>query len=83
MSVTTPETGFVGFEKCDCFAVLQPQAARLSVRLRLFQADQLATAAAGQRRVRIAMASACPTADEWARAARRLAAAAKARAAPV
>jgi DDE family transposase len=35
------------------------------------------------RRVRIAMASACPTADEWARAARRLNNAAKARAAPV
>ena len=35
------------------------------------------------RRVRIAMASACPTADEWAQAACRLAAAAKARAAPV
>jgi hypothetical protein len=35
------------------------------------------------RRVRIAMASACPTADEWAGAARRLAGAAKARAAPV
>jgi Transposase DDE domain group 1 len=35
------------------------------------------------RRIRIAMASACPTADEWAGAARRLADAAKARAAPV
>ena len=35
------------------------------------------------RRVRIAMASACPAADEWAGAARRLAAAAKARASPV
>src|SRR5260370_41880726 len=35
------------------------------------------------RRVRIAMASACPAADAWARAARRLAAAAKARASPL
>jgi DDE family transposase len=35
------------------------------------------------RRVRIAMASACPAADEWARAARRLNSAAKARASPV
>jgi Transposase DDE domain group 1 len=35
------------------------------------------------RRVRIAMASACPAADEWAGAARRLATAAKARASPV
>jgi hypothetical protein len=35
------------------------------------------------RRVRIAMASACPAADEWARAARCLDSAAKARAAPV
>jgi hypothetical protein len=35
------------------------------------------------RRIRIAMASACPAADEWARAARRLADVAKARAAPV
>jgi hypothetical protein len=35
------------------------------------------------RRVRIAMASACPAADDWARAARRLADAAKARASPV
>jgi hypothetical protein len=35
------------------------------------------------RRVRIAMASSCPAADEWARAARRLDSAAKARAAPV
>jgi hypothetical protein len=34
------------------------------------------------RRVRIAMASACPAADEWARAAHRLADAAKARASP-
>ena len=34
------------------------------------------------RRVRIAMASACPAADDWARAARRLADAAKARASP-
>jgi hypothetical protein len=34
------------------------------------------------RRVRIAMASACPAADEWARAARRLVDAAKARASP-
>jgi Transposase DDE domain group 1 len=34
------------------------------------------------RRVRIAMASACPAADEWARAAHRLATAAKARASP-
>jgi hypothetical protein len=35
------------------------------------------------RRVRIAMASACPAADEWAGAARRLDSAARARAAPV
>jgi hypothetical protein len=35
------------------------------------------------RRVRIAMGSACPAADDWARAARRLADAAKARASPV
>jgi Transposase DDE domain group 1 len=35
------------------------------------------------RRVRIAMASACPAADDWARAARRLADTAKARASPV
>jgi hypothetical protein len=35
------------------------------------------------RRVRIAMASACPAADEWAGAARRLDDAAKARAAPI
>ncbi len=35
------------------------------------------------RRFRIAMASACPAADDWARAARRLADAAKARASPV
>jgi hypothetical protein len=35
------------------------------------------------RRVRIAMASACPAADEWAGAARRLNSAAKARAAPI
>jgi hypothetical protein len=35
------------------------------------------------RRVRIAMASACPATDEWAGAARRLATAAKARASPV
>jgi hypothetical protein len=35
------------------------------------------------RRVRIAMASACPAADEWAGAARRLDSAAKARAAPI
>jgi hypothetical protein len=34
------------------------------------------------RRVRIAMASACPAADQWASAARRLASAAKARASP-
>jgi len=34
------------------------------------------------RRVRIAMASACPAADDWARAAHRLATAAKARASP-
>ena len=35
------------------------------------------------RRIRIAMASACPAADEWAGAARRLDSAAKARAAPI
>ena len=35
------------------------------------------------RRVRIAMASACPAADAWGHAARRLADAAKARAAPI
>jgi hypothetical protein len=35
------------------------------------------------RRVRIAMASACPTADAWGHAARRLTDAAKARAAPI
>jgi Transposase DDE domain group 1 len=35
------------------------------------------------RRIRLAMASACPSADDWGRAARRLAAAATARAAPV
>jgi hypothetical protein len=34
------------------------------------------------RRIKLAMASACPAADEWGRAARRLADAAKARAAP-
>ena len=34
------------------------------------------------RRIRFAMASACPAADDWGRAARRLADAAKARAAP-
>jgi Transposase DDE domain group 1 len=35
------------------------------------------------RRIRLAMASACPSADDWGRAARRLAEAATARAAPV
>lgn len=34
------------------------------------------------RRIRIAMASACPAAETWGRAARRLAAAAQARASP-
>jgi len=35
------------------------------------------------RRIKIAMASACPAADEWGLAARRLTKAAKARAAPL
>jgi hypothetical protein len=35
------------------------------------------------RRIKIAMASACPAADDWRHAARRLADAAKARAAPI
>ena len=51
-----------------------------TIRLKLLKIGALVTVSV--RRIRIAMASACRAADDWGRAARRLADAAKARAAP-
>ena len=52
-----------------------------TIRLKLLKIGALVRIAV--RRIKFAMASACPAADEWARAATRLAAAANARASPV
>jgi hypothetical protein len=51
-----------------------------TIRLKLLKIGALVRVSV--RRIRFAMASACPAADDWGRAARRLADAAKARAAP-
>ena len=52
-----------------------------TIRLKLLKVGALVRISV--RRIRIAMASACPAAEDWARAARRLADAAKARASPI
>jgi Transposase DDE domain group 1 len=52
-----------------------------TIRLKLLKIGALIRVSV--RRIKIAMASACPAADEWGRAALRLADAAKARAAPL
>ena len=51
-----------------------------TIRLKLLKIGALVRIAC--RRIKLAMASACPAAEEWGRAARRLAEAAKARASP-
>src|SRR6202049_4677778 len=52
-----------------------------TIRLKLLKVGALVRISV--RRIKIAMASACPAAEDWARAARRLADAAKARASPI
>ena len=52
-----------------------------TIRLKLLKIGALVRISV--RRIKIAMASACPSADAWSRAARHLSAAARARAAPV
>ncbi len=52
-----------------------------TIRLKLLKIGALVRVSV--RRIKIAMASACPAAEDWGRAARRLADAAKARAAPI